>query len=190
MTDDAERMRRGGRRTLWLMALVALAPLVLSSLFYFYAPRPAETNYGRLLPTAPAPEIAGRTQEGTPFRLSALRGRWLLVVAGGGACDAGCGKALYATRQARTMQGAEMDRVTRVWLVTDGAPPSPDLLRTQPGLVVAHVDAAAAARLPGGERALYIIDPLGNLVLQYPPDPDIKGVAKDLRRLLRASSIG
>ena len=182
--------RGSGRRTLLLIALVGFAPIVLSTFFYVFSPRPAATNYGQLLPTAPAPEITGRTQDGAPFRLSALRGRWLLVMAADGACGAACPKSLYATRQARTMQGAELDRVTRVWLVTDGAAPAAETLRAQPGLVVAHVDAGAVERLPGGAGALYIIDPLGNLVLQYPADPDIKGLAKDLRRLLRASSIG
>ena len=44
--------------------------------------------------------------------------------------------------------------------------------------------------LPDGGRSLYLIDPLGNLVLRYPDDPDIKGIARDLTRLLKASRIG
>ena len=44
---------------------------------------------------------------------------------------------------------------------------------------------------PGGATTnLYLLDPLGNLVLRYPADPDIKRLAKDLERLLRASRIG
>jgi len=34
------------------------------------------------------------------------------------------------------------------------------------------------------------VDPLGNLVLRYPDDPDIKKMAGDLTRLLKASRIG
>jgi hypothetical protein len=36
----------------------------------------------------------------------------------------------------------------------------------------------------------YLVDPLGNLVLRYPEDPDVKGMAKDIGRLLKASRIG
>ena len=59
-----------------------------------------------------------------------------------------------------------------------------------PGLVVARVAAGALAALPGAHPGIWLIDPLGNLVLAYPADPDIKGLAKDLARVLRASGIG
>jgi hypothetical protein len=97
---------------------------------------------------------------------------------------------LYATRQARTMQGKERDRVVRVWLVVGDAAPSATLLAQHPGLVVARVPATALARLPGGASPVYLVDPLGNLVLSYPDDPDIRGIAGDLTRLLKASRIG
>ncbi len=68
--------------------------------------------------------------------------------------------------------------------------PRPRCSPQHPGLVVVRVPEAVAGRFPGGADALYLIDPLGNLVLRYPGDPDIKGVAKDLTRLLKASRIG
>ena len=111
------------RRTLLLILLVGLAPVIASYAFYYFSPRDAHANYGELLATRPAAEIAGTTLDGKPFRLSDLRGRWVLVAAAPGGCDAACGRKLYATRQARTMQGREQERVARVWLVTDGAAP-------------------------------------------------------------------
>ena len=38
--------------------------------------------------------------------------------------------------------------------------------------------------------AIFIIDPRGYLVLRYPAKPDIRGLFKDLSRLLVASRIG
>jgi hypothetical protein len=64
------------------------------------------------------------------------------------------------------------------------------VLDEHPDLAVARVDAAVAAALPEGFDRIYLIDPLGNLVLAWPADPDIKAMAKDLTRLLRASRIG
>ena len=178
------------RRTLLLILLVGLAPVIASYAFYYFAPRDAHANYGELLVTRPVPEIAGTTLDGKPFRLSDLRGRWVMIAAAPGGCDAHCGRKLYATRQARTMQGREQERVARVWLVTDGAAPPAVVLAEQPGLVVVRVDSSAAAALPGGAARITLVDPLGNQVLGWPGDPDVKGVARDLGRLLKASQIG
>jgi hypothetical protein len=49
---------------------------------------------------------------------------------------------------------------------------------------------AAVAALPEGAGRIYLIDPLGNFVLAWPLRPDIKAMARDVARLLRASSIG
>jgi cytochrome oxidase Cu insertion factor (SCO1/SenC/PrrC family) len=181
---------RGGRRTLLLIAAVTLAPVIASYAAYYLFPRSPAVNYGTLLPTAPIEGIAGTRPDGSPFRLEDLRGRWVLLALGRADCGAPCERKLYAMRQARTMQGREQERVVRVWLAEgDGALPDA-VLAQHPGLVIVRVPEAVPARFPGGAGALYLIDPLGNLVLRYPDDPDIKGLAKDLTRLLKASRIG
>ena len=86
--------------------------------------------------------------DGQPFALSQLRGKWVLLVSAPGGCDARCAQALYATRQARTIQGRERERVQRVWLVTDDAAPDAALLAQHPDLQVARVPRAVLAGLP------------------------------------------
>lgn len=188
--DRAARtgMTRRNRRTLILLALVTIAPVVASYTAYYLLPRDKQANYGELLETRPAPEVRGM-REGKPAALADLRGKWVLAVAAPAACDDACAKALYATRQARTIQGREMDRIQRVWVVTDGAPPAARLLAEHPDLVVLSA-ADGLSAFPAGAQRLYLVDPLGNLVLAYPRDPDIKAMARDMTRLLRASRIG
>jgi hypothetical protein len=189
--NGAARPRAGtGRRTLVLIALAVAAPVLASYAVYFLAPRGTFTNYGELLPTGPMPSLAGTRADGTPFRLVDEKGRWIVVMAMDGRCDATCAAALYATRQARTMQGKDMERVRRVWLVTDAGTPPDAVLAEHPGLVVVRADAAAAGRLPRGPGTIYLVDPLGNQVLAWPREPDIKALAKDLARVLKASRIG
>ena len=122
--------------------------------------------------------------------MAQLRGKWALIVNAPGGCDAACAQTLHATRQARTIQGREMERVQRVWLMTDDAAPEPSLLAQHPDLLVARVTREALQGLPSGADRIYLVDPLGNLVLAFPTDPDIRKVAKDIERLLRASRIG
>jgi hypothetical protein len=190
MTPMSPEARAKGRRTLLLLAAVAVAPVIASYSAYYLFPREQRTNYGELLATAPAPPLAGTRMDGKPFALAQLRGKWVLVVGASGACDAACAQSLHATRQARTIQGREMERVQRVWLVTDDAAPDPALLAQHPDLLVARVPRESVAGLPAGPERIYVIDPLGNLVLAFPADPDIKRAAKDVERLLRASRIG
>ncbi len=64
-----------------------------------------------------------------------------------------------------------MERVQRVWLVTDDAAPDPALLAQHPDLLVARVPREAVAGLPAGAERIYVIDPLGNLVLAFPARP-------------------
>jgi cytochrome oxidase Cu insertion factor (SCO1/SenC/PrrC family) len=186
--------RRRARRTLALLALVCIAPVVASYAAYYWLRPAAHVNYGELLGAQPAPEIAGRDASGAPLRLAALRGRWVLLSTDAAACDARCEHKLYVTRQARTMQGAERERVVRLWLQPADAPaPAAELLAQHPGMIVMRGDAHQWDALPGPGGAaanIYLLDPLGNLVLRYPADPDIKRLAKDLERLLRASRIG
>lgn len=178
------------RRTLLLIIAVGLAPLIASYGFYYFAPRDARANYGELLSTRPVAAIEGMDADGRPFRLADLRGRWVMVAAAPGGCDAACTRKLYAMRQAKTMQGREQERVARVWLVTDATEPAAALVAEQAGLVVVRVPAGAAAALPGGANRISLIDPLGNQVLAWPAEPDIKALARDLGRVLKASQIG
>ena len=89
-----------------------------------------------------------------------------------------------------------MERVERIWLVLDNQPILTELLKEYDGTRVLRVDAKKlAAWLPvpeGGNvtEHLYMIDPLGNLMMRWPKDPDANKIKKDIIKLLKASSIG
>ena len=178
------------KRLLALLAAIALAPVVLSYVAYHFWPRDARVNYGTLIASRTLAPIAGTRLDGAPFDAAALRGRWIVLHAASGTCPEACAAALYASRQARTIQNAERERIARVWLVDDAASPPEALLAQHPDLAVVRVDARSVAQLPLGSERIYIVDPLGNFVLAWPSKPDIKAMAKDIGRLLRASSIG
>jgi len=106
------------RNKILLIGLVCAAPLVLGTLAYYFRWDVGSTaNYGELI--APTP------LSGQPFER--LRGKWLLVSVDASACDAWCEKKLYYLRQLRRAQGKDMDRVERLWLVTDGGKPRAEL---------------------------------------------------------------
>jgi cytochrome oxidase Cu insertion factor (SCO1/SenC/PrrC family) len=136
----------------------------------------APGNYGELI--APTP-LAGE-----PFER--LRGKWLLVTVDASACDARCEKKLYYLRQLRRAQGKDMDRVERVWLVTDGGKPRAELVQAFEGTRIEPAPKLGA--FPGRPAEhIYLVDPFGNLMMRYPRDADPSRMLKDLQRLLRVA---
>ena len=172
-----------GRLKLLLLAAFFMLPAGASFLLWWLDLTPGSPgNYGTLLSPKPvaASPVAG------------LKGRWVLVQLDGGACDAACERKLYLMRQVRRAQGREMQRIERLWLVTDAVAPKPELLAAIEGTVIAPAG-AAAAMFPADASPrdhVYLIDPLGNLMLRFPRDPDPMRVIKDLKQLLRASQFG
>ena len=101
--------------------------------------------------------------------LADFAGKWLMIKVGGSTCDASCHDQMYAIRQLRSMQGKAMDRIERVWLITDRAPLETVLIRELDGMQMLRADpAAVAAWLPVAPDAplagaIYLVDPLGHL---------------------------
>jgi hypothetical protein len=157
--------------------------------------RPAgHSNYGDLLAVTPLQQTVGATLDGAPYSLASLHGKWVMVHVGTAACDAACARQLYFMRQARVAQGKDQSRIERLWVLTGSGEPDAALLRDQPGLHVWRPsDAAFAEQFPAAatrSQHIYLIDPLGNLMLRFPVRPDFKGMMKDLKLLLAASHIG
>ena len=176
-----------------ILALCA-APTVGAWLAYFVWQPQSRTNYGELIEPRPVSDPELRRPDGGSFRLSRLRGKWVLLQIDSGLCGDSCRKKLVYMRQARLALGKDAERVERVWLLDDAGVPDPALLRENEGLVVARlpdVDVLGESASPGGPtRYIYVIDPLGSLMLRFPGDPDGRKMLKDLARLLKASRIG
>jgi hypothetical protein len=174
-----------------LILVVCAAPIAASYLaFYFWQPR-QHVNYGELIEPRSLPDTNLATFDGTPFRWSDLKGEWVLLTVDPGACDSACRMRLVYTRQVRLAQGRETARVERVWIVSDGRAPDPALVAEHPGLRVLRAGTNALANvLPHGGSArdhVYVVDPLGHLMMRFPADPDPRRMLKDMSRLLRHS---
>ena len=188
---------RTGRWKMIAVLLVCAAP-VIASYFTYYVIRPdGRRNYGELItPQRPLPGLATTDLNGKPGTLTSLKNQWLLLSLGTSACDTACQQRLYFQRQLRESLGKEKGRLDRVWLVFDTGDVD---ARLKPALAEATVlrvpKDAVLQWLPSAmdqraEEHLYVVDPLGNLMMRFPARMDAAGAAKakrDLDRLLRAS---
>jgi len=202
---------RRQRLTLVLLALLFFAPLGLAFCAYYGLHwRPGtRVNHGKLIePPRPIPALSlprvalvgdAPATGGGAAGADLFKGKWTLLYWGPGACAAACRTELYNTRQVRAALRQD-DRVQRVF-VADGACCDLDFLRTQhPDLVTVRATPEAAPLLallklgsgdePAAADRVYLVDPLGNLMMSYPPDARPKGMLEDLKRLLGLSHVG
>jgi len=185
-------LRARNLRTVGALAALFVLPLVLSFWMYYgggWQPS-GHTNNGELLqPVRPLP--LDRWPEG-----KVLTEKWSLVYIATGGCDERCRNALVVMRQTRLSLNQDMQRVNRVLIANHGCCDETFLQREHAGLLVLDADSNGASDalqvFPAGQRAdsIFLVDPLGNLVMRYDDRTDPKGLLQDLKKLLKLSHIG
>ncbi len=192
------------RRPLAILAILFVVPLAIAFILYYGGNwRPASsTEHGDLIaPARPLPEVELALAEGGSTSSKFLLGRWSLVFIGDGQCVERCRAALADMQRARELLGKDISRVQSVLLASERCCDTSFLKSTYPNLIVARVDAENAAPLMAlfpqyngtavsSAGRIYIVDPLGNLMMSYPNDAGGVGMYEDLKKLLKLSHIG
>jgi cytochrome oxidase Cu insertion factor (SCO1/SenC/PrrC family) len=198
----SERARdRRQRRILIGVALMFFAPLGLS--FYLYYGKSwhpgGHVNAGELIqPARPLPSLALPLLSTGETPPQFLKGKWTFLYLQHGPCDDECRRRLYDTRQVRLALDREMTRVQRVFIGDGDCCDLQELKAAHPDLIAVRAspaDEPLLDLLPNHEGAVnshrvYLIDPLGNLMMFYTPGAKPKGMLDDMKRLLSLSSIG
>lgn len=193
----AERTKNG-RWKMLLVLLLCASPVIASYITYYFIRPEGRRNFGELIqPQRVVPNLTATQLSGASINLQTLTGQWMLVSVAGGACDASCQNHLYLQRQLRESLGKEKDRLDWVWLVSDAAP--------IPNALMPALKDATVLRLPAAQITtwmqpaqnqqltdhLYLIDPMGNWMMRFPPGMDAAAAKKaksDIDRVMRASA--
>ena len=196
------------------MLLLVLFAAPLAGAFWLYygsSWRPAlRTNHGELITPVTLPEIAlplagagpGGRAAGARAAASVLRGKWTLLVVGQG--ESGCDAALPQHAGVLT---ADLAVAGAAYAPGRSACFSPaiGLLRhsitssaSTAGLIALDASSPSACGVAPAARSrraqdagtIFIVDPLGNLMMRYDVRQDPKGLREDLKKLLELSHIG
>ena len=180
------------------IAAVCLGPLVLALLIY-YLPneltehRVANPDRTLLASLIPLPEVAVRRADGGTTGPDWARHRWSLIYARITPCEGHCASDLARLTEVYLALGRNRARVQRVLLLAD----EEFRMTGDPDLLVGYLDGTRDAELVGAlglewleQGRIFVVDPLGNLVMSYPPQPDQARLLEDLERLLDVSRIG
>jgi hypothetical protein len=196
--EKSENRRAAGRWKLLAVLAVCASPMIASYFTYYVIKPGAKNNYGALIDPRqyPMPTLQLQDQDGKVVELSSLKGKWLMLQIDDASCADNCQRKLLEMRQLRLAQGKGMDRIERVWLITDALPIAEQL---KPGIAGTHLLRSDKSKLEKWlptengttlQDHIYVVDPLGNLMMRYPKDADPNKIKKDLIKLLKASAIG
>ena len=188
--------------------LLSMAPVIAALVVYFNPQLRPESSvaYGTLVePQRPMPsarELELTTLDGQPFDLNTLKGKWVLASADVAECPEACARKLFILRNSHASQGKEVERLTRVWFILDEAEVPEKVLEAYKGTIMVRVSnpeqlGRFAPVMPGATpgvgalaEPMWIIDPLGNLILQYREGADPLKVRDDISKLIKNSRIG
>ena len=202
--------KTSGRKVLLILAVVFLLPFTIAATLHLLSLQPTAAAFLRLLHLQPSGHSYGNLIQppqalqfpllhdvaGKEFTAQQWLKKWSVVMVDGTGCAAPCQAQVHLLKQVHTSLNKDIKRVQRVLLVpTDiQGDTMNELAKKYPDLIIlAGADAqtakfAAEFNVAGGQ--IYLVDPLGNLMMSYPEKIDSKKLFSDLKRLLKNSWAG
>ena len=194
------------RLPLILVSAIFILPVVIAWIWFFSGAASGNktVNNGTLItPPLQLSQLKLMQANGSPYAAKQLNGKWILMYLSPTPCEKRCQTTLYNMRQIRRATGKEMMRIQRVILTFQDNPPDqtltqelsnhyPDMvqLMTQKQPFATFINPLPSKKAALTSGYLYLVDPLGNVMMSYDPEAKPKGVLADLQRLLKVSQIG
>lgn len=199
--EKTMKNNKKSQRTLLLLFAVFVVPLLVAMAMFAMRGQWSITNpisHGQLIyPAQPISSFEFSTATQSAGTREYLQTKWTYFLYIPATCNLECEAALFKVRQTIRSMGKDINRIQYMMLSEPSKPPIIDqrIMQRHPQLVVGQltkwqteVDVEKRELLEAG--VLYIIDPLGNLMMRYDMNATSKGMLKDLKKLLRTSNIG
>ena len=188
------------KKTLLMMIFVFVAPIVIGAIMFLNADNlkmgSSTVNYGQLITPPVLIDVKGIQVDNQAADVEkTAREKWTLLYLTPEVCDEKCSARIDLLKRLRLVTNENMRRI-RTLAVFPQAPANQEKLQfDNPDLVIGvrgEDSSAFMAQFPKqDENPVYLIDPIGNLMMYYSGDtPDIKRMLKDLKRILKYSHIG
>lgn len=189
-----------GKKTLLTILIVFVAPMVIGTVMFLNAERlglsTQTTNYGTLIEPIVNLSVDGVNVDGNAADVEKLvRNKWTLLYFAPEVCNEQCAARQALMKRIRLLTNEDMRRIQTASIYPQ-TPSNPDVLANEYANmhigILNEKGADFKAQFPKlDEQPIYLIDPLGNLMMYYSGDtPDIKRIMKDFKRILKYSQIG
>ena len=196
-TQNPQNAKLSGRKVLLILAVVFLLPFTVAALLHVIDLKPSGKSYGDLIQPPKSLQFPVlKDGQGKSFQSQQWLKKWSVVMVDSTDCAAPCQAKVQLLKQVHTSLNKDIKRVQRVLVVPNDIQGETinELQKKYPDLIVlAGADAetvkfAAEFNVTGAQ--VYLVDPLGNLMMSYSEKMDPKGLRSDLTRLLKNSWAG
>ena len=200
MNETASNQPRRSLLPLWIMVAIFALPVIAAWFFYFYPEYlpTGRSNKGELIdPPRPLAELQLQQLDGQEYSPEGLEGNWTMVAVTAGECDAQCQSQVHDMQQVRLALAENRYRLERVLILEQPAADAgaESIAEQYAGTRVLLADGEQAQTLErlfavqdapiAGMR--YLVDPFGNLMMQYSPEAPPQDMLHDLEKLFKAS---
>ena len=199
--EQPEQSKKRNPYTPWFVVISFVAPVVAAyALFFMGITPPAFSNKGELLSPIIDVESFALTDDDNQSmsRDEITNHKWHMVYFAGASCDDACNQALYNMRQINIAVGKNANRLRHMVVHLEKPGEEFQVLITKEYPDAKHANAnaatiATALQQVGAEfrsNEVYIMDPLGNVMLRFTQDQPYKDLLHDLNKLFKVSQIG
>ncbi len=195
VTEGVEK--KGGRKILLMLGVIFVLPFTIAATLHLLNLKPSGHSYGNLIQPPKALSFSNlKDAQGQEIKPEQWLKKWSLVTIDSTNCADACQAKMHLLKQLNTSLNKDAHRLQRVIIMPTEKNPEiisqlknkyPDLL------IIAGTDPATVKFSESFNVAkgyLYLIDPLGNLMMSYPENAEAKGLRSDLLRLLKNSWAG
>ena len=188
MTPQERQRQRRNRLALLGIFAFFFGSMLIAGLLRFSGWRPEGLkSHGTILnPVLDARTLAPSTVDGRQYAWNPKDRRWRMLVVNGATCEAACESFAADLDKVWQLLGQNKDRVDVLWM---GATPSKTQVHN---LYPISSDASLRSVLPADGQApttkgmpVYIVDPNGFIMMQFPPGTDVSGIRADFAKVLK-----
>ena len=186
--------------TALLIFLTPIIVITVSTVWYYSGYGPEEkVNYGRLLSNPIDVGTLDLELDYQNLNVDSMERKWMLVHFINDACLESCADLIYVARQVNVLLARQQTRVKRyIAAPIEVKPMLENFFTTYQDLNFIEVkDQSTTIQEfkkngidPFAQPNMFVIDPIGNIILHYSGEVDGKKLLADLKKLLGASKIG
>jgi len=198
MTNTTTQSPRSNT-TLWLLLSSFIIPAIAAYIYFFYGNKPSSNNNGELItPVIDITTLKLSNNTGELISRDKLTPKWRMYYFAPSSCNKDCQLSLYNMRQINIALGKNRDRVQHVIVHLDKANGefSQLISKEHPEAILLHTKIENISALSDAEanavdtQSIYLVDPLGNIMMKFHKNISPKLMLKDINKLLKVSRIG